>query len=309
MSEIARPLRARNRIRKSAGELVFDSVNALFMLFVCFIMLFPFWYCLVYSLNETHNAAMGGLWIWPRQFTLSNYKYVLLNPVIGRAYLVTIARTVVGSLIHLVVTGFAAYTLSKRALPGRKFLTYYFVIPMFIGGTIVSMYVLMAKMRLLNTFLIYVIPGAFSFFNMAIMRAFIEELPSSLEESARIDGASYFRSFFQIIIPLCMPIIATILIFTGVGHWLDFYTNLLYVSKPGLYTLQYLLYQIVRWGSAADMSAGVSQMMAKAFAKEKITNETLKMTTLVFITVPVLAIYPFFQKYIIKGVLIGSIKG
>jgi putative aldouronate transport system permease protein len=300
----------RNRIRSTPGEMVFDTANTLFMLFLCFVMLYPFWYILIYALNDTHDARMGSLWFWPRKFTLSNFKYVITNPLIRNAYLITIARTVFGSLIHLIVTGFAAFTLSKRYLPGRKLLTYFFVVPMFIGGTIVSGYVVMAKLRLLNNFLVYVLPGAFSFFMMAIIRAFIEEVPSSLEESAKIDGAGYYRIFFQLIVPLCMPIIATVLIFSGVGHWLDFYTNLLYVTRQSLYVVQYMLYRIIRYSSEADVTGGMAQQwMRAALAKEKITTQTLQMTTLIIVTVPILFIYPFFQKYIIKGVLVGSIKG
>jgi putative aldouronate transport system permease protein len=302
--------RNRNRIRSTPGELVFDAANSLFMLALCIVMLYPFWYILVYAMNETHDARLGGLWFWPRKFTLSNFKYVLMNPLIRNAYLVTIARTVSGSLIHLVVTGFAAYTLSKRYLPGRKLLTYFFVVPMFIGGTIVSGYVVTAKLRLLNNFLVYILPGAFSFFMMAIIRAFIEEVPASIEESAKIDGASYYRIFFQLIVPLCMPIIATVLIFSAVGHWLDFYTNLLYVTKQELYTVQFMLYRIIRYATEADVTGGMAAQWARAsLAKEKITTQTLQMTTLIIVTVPILFVYPFFQKYIIKGVLIGSIKG
>ena len=298
-----------SRIQRSPGELAFDACNIALMLCVAFVMAFPFWYCVVYSLNESPDAQMGGVWIWPRRFTLANYRYVLSNPQVGHAYLVTIARTALGSLLHLVVTGFAAYTLSKRALPGRRILTYYFVIPMFVGGSIVSMYVLMAKIGLLNNFLIYILPGVFSFFDMAIIRAFIEELPASLEESARIDGASSFRTFFQIVIPLCMPIVATILIFNGVSNWLDFYTNLVYVSRTDLTTLQFLLFRVTDFSRGVAGSGETSEAIAAGMVRESMSTGTLKMTTLVVVTLPILFIYPFFQKFIIKGILIGSIKG
>jgi len=165
----------------------------------------------------------------------------------------------------------------------------------------------MAKLGLLNNFLVYLLPGAFSFFMMAVGRAFIEEIPASLEESAKMDGAGYLRIFFQLIIPLCSPIIATILIFSAVGHWLDFFSTLLYVTKIELYTLQYLLYRLIK-GSEIDQALPAILASGGRMALEKITGETMRMTTLVVVTVPILFVYPFFQKYIVKGVLLGAIK-
>jgi putative aldouronate transport system permease protein len=212
--------------------------------------------------------------------------------------------------VHLVVTGFAAYALSKRYLPGRKAITYFLIVPMFIGGTMVSYYVVYAKLGMLNNFLVYILPPAFSFFMMAVARAFLEEIPASLEESAKMDGAGYVRIFFRIMIPLSTPIVATILIFSAVGHWLDFFANLLYVNKFNLFTLQYLLYNIIQQKTNVGQFTGaMSQSGAMGSAQQVgITAETMKMTTLVVVTLPVLFVYPFFQKYIIKGILIGAIK-
>jgi putative aldouronate transport system permease protein len=299
----------RNRIRRSLGEHTFDAVNALLMLVVALVMIYPLWYVIVYALNSSQDSASGHLWFWPRKFTVENIVFVLRKPILQRSYIVTIARTVIGPLLNLVVTGFAAFSLSKRYLPGRKFLTYYLILPIFIGSPIVATYVVYARMHLLNNFLVYILPGAFTFFMMAVARAFIEELPASLEESAKMDGAGYLRIFFQLVVPLSTPIIATMLIFSAVGNWLDFYTNLLFISSDKLYTLQYLLYVIVQQqGATAGVMGPMQQQAQGNTAQFQLSSETVNMTTLVIVTLPILFVYPFFQKYIIKGILIGAIK-
>jgi putative aldouronate transport system permease protein len=298
----------RNRIRRTVGELIFDNLNILVMLCVAVIMIYPFWYVLVYALNDSGDAASGHLWLWPRQFTFTNIIYVLQRPLLQRAYLITVARTIIGPVIHLVVTGFAAYALSKRHLPGRKAITYILIVPMFVGAPLVATYVVFARLHLLNNFLVYVLPGAFAFFMMAIARALFEEIPSSLEESAKMDGAGYLRIFFQLVLPLSTPIVATILIFSAVGNWLDFFTNLIFVVTTKLATLQFLLYQIVNQNQASSGIMGPMQFQTQAVSQYKISTDTLKATTLVIITLPIIFIYPFFQGYIIKGLLIGSIK-
>ena len=298
------------KIKGARGERAFDVFNICFMLVLCFIMLYPFWYVLIYSFNEGRDAALGGIWFFPRKFTISNYSYVLGNPYITNAYFITISRTVLGAFIHLVITGFAAYALSKRELPGRKFIIYFYMIPMFIGGTLVSNYVVIAKLKLLNNFLMYIIPGAFGFFMMIIIRTFFEQLPEALEESAYIDGAGYITIFFRITLPLSGPIVATTVFFSAVGHWLDFYTSLIYVTKPSLQTLQFILYKIVIANETAEMMKQLSTttMLENIGSQTPITTQVLKMTTLVVVTFPLLFVYPFFQKYFIKGVLIGAVK-
>lgn len=298
----------RNRIRRSPGEIVFDAVNVMAMLLLAVVMIYPFWYVLVYALNQSQDAAAGRLWFWPRKPTLENIAYIIQRPPLQRAYLVTIARTVIGPLIHLLVTGFAAYALSKRHLPGRKAITYYLIVPMFVGAPLVATYVVYARLRLLNNFLVYVLPWGFAFYWMAIARALFEEIPSSLEESAKMDGAGYLRIFFRIILPISTPIVATILIFAAVGHWLDFFTNLIFVQDAKLSTLQFLLYQIVNQGATQSGVMGPTQFQTGPVGQFRISTETIKATTLVVITLPIIFIYPFFQGYIIKGLMIGAIK-
>jgi len=297
-----------NSIRRSPGEAGFDTVNGILMILVAVVMIYPFWYVVVYALNDSTNAASGGLWLWPRKFTLGNILYVIKRPTIQKAYLVTIARTVAGPILHLIVTGFAAYALSKRHLPGRRGITYYLIVPMFLGAPLIATYVLYARLGLMNNFLVYILPGAFSFFMMAIARALFEAMPASLEESAKMDGAGYLRIFFRLILPLSTPIVATILIFSAVGNWLDFFTNFVFVQTSKLATLQFLLYLIVNQNQASQGMMGPLKFETPGIGEVKISTETIKATTLVVITLPIIFIYPFFQGYIIKGLLIGSIK-
>jgi putative aldouronate transport system permease protein len=309
-SRPAAPPPSRNRIRKSPGELLFDATNHLFMVVLAFITLYPFWYIGILSLNDGLDAQLGGIWFWPRMFTWSNYGYVLTNPLILNAYVITVLRTAIGSLWSLVITGIAAFALTKKHLVLRNAILTFFLIPMFIGGTVVSNYVIYAKVGLLNNFLVYIIPGGFAFFNMIIMRTYFYGLPVSMEESAKMDGASYTRIFFQIVVPLSMPIIATMLLFNGVGHWLDFYTNLVYVSKKSLWTLQYLLYKVVRESQTNIMTdESAAKMNQYSYLKRpEVTPNAIKMATLMVVTLPILFVYPFLQKYFIKGVLLGAVK-
>ena len=198
--------------------------------------------------------------------------------------------------------------MSKRHLPGRNLDTHIYDTHVYRWHGDFH-HIVIAKLGLLNTFLIYIING-FNFFFMIIVRTFIYGIPSSLEESAKIDGATYFTILFRIIFPLCMPVVAVILLFSGVDHWLDFYTNLIYVQKRELYTVQYLLYLVVRANQANVIleQAAVSGGDVSLLRAGKVTPQAIQMATLMVATLPILFVYPFLQKYFVKGVLIGAIK-
>jgi len=302
---------AGNRSR-SLGERSFDMLNLVLMIILGCITVYPFWYVLVLSFNNGLDAAEGPIWFWPRAFTLDNYSYVLQYGSLKAAFLVTVARCVVGALLTVLVSMLAAYALSKRFLPGRKVFLYFFLIPMFIGGTLISNYVIIAKLGLLNNFLVYVIPGAFTFFGMIIMRTHIEEIPAELEESAMLDGAGYWVLFTRIILPLSKPVIAAFLFFSVVGGWLDLNTNLIYITDRSLYTLQYILYMVINANESAYMIRDVNQAGAAALrnmgGNNTPTPEVIKMTVMVVVTFPILFIYPFFQRFFVKGMMVGSVK-
>lgn len=303
--------RRRRRYKRSTGEIMFDVFNVCLMLFMCFLFIYPFWYVLILSFNDGLDARKGPIYFFPRKFTLDNYKFVLQNPRISQAALVTAGRAIVYPLFSVTVCMLAAYALSKRDIPGRKAILFFHLVPLFIGGTVVTHYLVIAKLGLLNNFFVYILPAGFSFFNMVIMRTFIEQIPESLEESAIIDGAGYFRRFASIIIPLSKSVIAVFLFFGVVFSWLDFRSNLIYVTDRRLNVLQYVLYEIVAQSQTKDfimdMSGSVSiDELFKGDTKPR--HEVIKMTVLVVVTFPIFFIYPFFQRYFVKGILVGAIK-
>jgi putative aldouronate transport system permease protein len=208
----------------------------------------------------------------------------------------------------------AAFALSKRFIPGRKAILFFFMLPMFIGGSIISFYVVLVKIGMQNSFLVYILPGCFSFFSMVIMRTFIEGIPSEVEESAMIDGANYWQIFIKIILPVSKPVMAAFAFFAVVGGWLDLYTNLLFVTKRELFVLQYILFMVIKSSEAnslvdaAKNSDMIQRMIAERMHAEKPTPEVIKMAVMAVVTFPLLFIYPFFQKYFISGMMVGAIK-
>lgn len=305
--------RSRRRSINSRSERGwFDIVNVAFLLVFSFVVIYPFWYVLVIAFADSRSTALGAMYWWPREFTLSNFRFILANPAIPQAFLVTTARTVLAPMVNVSVCMLAAFALSKRKLPFRKSITLFLIIPMFISGSIMTNYLLMVKIGLVNNFLVYILPGAFNFFTMVIMRSFMEAIPKEItEDSARIDGAGHGRIFFLIVVPLSKPIIATFLFYAAVYAWLDFGTNLLYVTRRQLFVLQYILYTILRdvrdAAVIAQQTLGITTTRARMMEDQPLP-QTIKMTALALVTFPLLFVYPFFQKYFVKGMYIGAIK-
>lgn len=309
-------IKKENRVQRTRGEKTFDVFNTIFMVLLSFVTIYPFWYVLVLSLNTGTDAASGPMWFWPRQFTLENYYYVFQYEDLRRAFVLTVLRCVIGPVIQVFICLLAAYALSKRTIPGRKTILFFFMLPLFIQGSTITNYIVMAKLNVMNTFWVYVIPGAFSFFNMVIMRTFIEGIPPDLEESARIDGAGNMVSFMRIVLPLCKPVIAAFFFFGVVSHWLDLYTNLIYVTDRNLRVLQYILYIVIN-SSEANRFMDMNSMASEAAIQHMIDNQTsntlptpevIKMAVMVVVTFPLLFIYPFFQRYFVRGMMVGAIK-
>lgn len=302
-----------NAIKRTGGEKAFDVFNVTFMVLFGALTLYPFWYILVMSFNTGADAAAGPIWFWPRAFTLENYAFVFQYDRLRSAFMVTILRCLTAPLISVMVTLLAAFALSKRFLPGRKIITFFLMLPIFIGGTMISNFFVMKMLGLLNNFYIYILPGAFGFFTMVIIRTHIDSLPIELQESAMLDGAGYVRIFFQIILPLCKPVLAAFLFFAVVGNWMDYYTTLIYVRDRNLSTVQYVLYEILQRSEANAVidfaGEGAAQRRMMAMKQSAVpTPEVIKMTVMVVVTFPILFIYPFFQKHFVKGMLTGSVK-
>ncbi len=296
----------RNRIRETAGERVFNVFNITLMLLISFLALYPIWYVFVNSFNEANDAMLGRIYWWPRVFSLENYKAVFRDSTVFQAYTITILRTFFGTIFSVLFTALVSYALSKPYLMLRKLYLTIGTITLFFGGGLIPYFLVLRSLGLLNNFLVYIIPALFSFFNLLIFMSFFRELPAALEESARIDGAGDFRIFFKIIFPLSMPVIATVALFNGVYHWNDYFSGVMYMTtRTDLEPIQTYLYRVIAQSSANDIRSAAG---AEVVTKNLTTSTAIKLATMVITTVPIVCVYPFLQKYFIKGMLLGAIK-
>lgn len=248
----------------------------------------------------------GGIYFWPRAFTLMNYERVFNDDTVLRAYGITIARTVIGTITTLVFTGMMAYGLSKKQLWGRKFYMILCTIGMIFNAGLIPTYLLYRDVKLLNNFLVYILPSAVNIWNMILMKNFFEQLPPDLEESAQIDGAGTLRTIISIVIPISMPIIATISIFSAVGQWNSWYDAYIYcTTNADLHPIQTHLYKVIALSTATADNAADSQLLERL----KVNVTTVRAATVIVTILPIIFIYCLFQKHFIKGVMVGSLKG
>lgn len=290
---------------RSKGEKIFDVINVMFMIIFCITIIYPVWYTLILSFNDGADAMLGGIYFWPRKFTLDNYITVMQSPGIYKAFGITIARTVVGVITHVLFTAMVAYGLSKRELTGRKLYLTIGVITMFFNGGLIPTFLLIRDLGLLDNFMVFILPTMFNFFHLIIFQSFFRELPKSLEESAYIEGANDLQIFIRIILPLSMPVVATIALFIGVFHWNDYFTGLIYINNPDLQPIQTFLFRVIAQSSSSQM---ISAMPATMTSMQRTTSESIKLATMILATFPIVCVYPFLQKYFVKGMLLGSVK-
>jgi putative aldouronate transport system permease protein len=297
-------------MKRSASERISQYVIIVFLMLLCFSVIYPFLYMLSISLNVGSDAAKGGVYLWPRKFTLYNFEVVIGNAVIRHAYLITIARTIIGTIIGLLITILVAFGLSYRQMPYRKILISYIMFTLLFNGGLVPLYIQLNNLSLLNSFWVYIIPSAFSAWNMFIMMKFIQGIPEALTESAEIDGANPIRILLVIIMPLSKPMLAALGLFTAVWHWNDWFAGAFYVSDQNIIPVQTFLQQLL---SAQDISAVLGSNNSEALARgtmlSNVTLMSIKMATVMVSVIPILCVYPFLQKYFVEGVLIGSVKG
>ena len=292
------------KIKRTQGEVVFGIFNAIFMVAMAFVTLYPLWHVLMASFSlPTRIMAHRGLLFWPLGYSLEAYIQVFAHPLLARSYLNTVFYVVVGTTINLIMTFHGAYVLSRRNLYFKKHMMIMITITMFISGGLIPNYLLIVDLKLLNTPWALLLPGAIGTYNMVMMRTYFQGIPYELEESARIDGASDIRILYQIILPVSTPIIAVIGLYYGVGHWNSWYNAMLYLTNRDLYPIQLVLREILIEGSMDALEDSAINSTWKA------VEETLKYATIIVATVPVLCIYPFLQKYFDKGVLVGALKG
>ena len=299
--------RSRNsKIKRSKGTFIFDTINTAFMILICFLCIYPIWYVIVNSFNDAKDAMMGGIYWWPRMFSLDNYTTVFEDSSVLQAFKVTIGKTLIGTSLNVFFTAMVAYPLSKNNLVGRKWYMAMGTVTLFFGGGIIPVFIMFKKLYLLNNFLVYIIPAAFNFFNLLIFINFYREIPSALEESARIDGASDWKIFMKIIIPLSKPVLATIALFAGVGQWNDWFGGLMFMTtRTDLEPIQTYLYRMVAQVGSSQVAGSIS---ASNITASDTTSTSIKLATMVITTLPICCVYPFLQKYFVKGMMVGAVK-
>lgn len=285
----------------------FDIILTLFMLFVVVITLYPFLNILAISLNDATDTARGGIHIWPREFTFANYEEIFgSNDRLLQAFFMSILRTVIGTVTGIIASTMLAYTLSRKDFILNGFVGLLLVLTMFISGGLIPEYMLIRNLGLINDFSVYILPMLLSAFNVIVIRSFMDNLPAALEESAKIDGANDFVIFSRIIIPLCMPVIATIALFLAVAQWNSWFDTYLYArSNEALTTLQFELMKII---DNANISSGDINSQNAEIVAGQTNPQSIKMAITIIATVPILLVYPFLQKYFVTGLTLGAVK-
>jgi putative aldouronate transport system permease protein len=292
------------RGNRKSGELIFDWGNVLVMLFICFITIYPIWYVLVNSFNDGTDAMRGGIYWYPRVFSLESYSAVFQSSGLMLAMGITIAKTLLGTVLHVLFTAMVAYAVSRKELIGRKLYMYMGTITLFFGGGLIPSYLLIRDLHLLDTFLVYIIPAMFSFFDLIIFLSFFREIPEGMEEAAKIDGANDLKIFYRIVLPVSMPVLATIAVFHGVYQWNDYFTAVIFTNNVDLQPIQTFLYRIVALSGSNQIASVVPNNIHR-----EVTSQSVKLATMIVTTAPIVVVYPFLQKYFVKGFMIGSIKG
>ncbi len=282
----------------------FDILNTVIMILFSFLTLYPLYYVLIGSFNEGLDYLSGGVYFWPRKFVFDNYLIILTDSRLWNSYLITFARTILGTGTAILFTSIVAYAMSRRELRYRKVFYGLNIFTMFFGGGLIPFFLVINLLGLFNNFLIYIIPCMYSVYNMIIMQSFFKSIPDGLHEAAVVDGADEFCIFWKIYMPLSKPVLATVSLWIAVGHWNSFFDSMVFTSNDKLNTLQHFLYKII---NQANISTDGIQLPVEIL--ERISPQTVTYAAILVSTLPVLCIYPLLQKYFEKGLTIGSLKG
>ncbi|NRG29352.1 carbohydrate ABC transporter permease [Bacillus circulans] len=291
--------------RESVRDKVFVVVNYTLLAIIACLMIYPLIYVLSASFSNPARTVLGDIWLFPKELTLDLYVKVFQNEKILIGYRNTIIYTVFGTFINLLFSVMIAYPLSRKDFYGRNMITVFIMITMFFSGGMIPTYLLVKDLGMLDTIWAIVLPGAVSVYNVIIMRTFFQSIPNELHEAASIDGCGNISFLLKIVMPLSMPIIAVMTLFYGVGHWNAYFDSLIYLNDESKFPLQLYLRQML---IQEDMS-GMSSASDNAISEHLMQIEGLKYAVVIVASLPMLVLYPFLQKYFVKGVMIGSIKG
>lgn len=295
-------------VSQTRGDKVFGVINAIFIAFITIITLYPLIYVCSASISSPASVTSGRMWLWPTDITLEGYKRILKNSEIWMGYVNTILYTVVNVVISLAVTLPAAYALTVKSLPGRKFIVFVFSVTMFFSGGMIPLYVVCRNLGLVNTLWAVILPSATSMWYIILTRTFFQStIPHELEEASEIDGCSVFATFLRIVIPLSAPIIAVMALYFGVGRWNSYFGEMIFLRDRGKFPLQLFLREILIIAKFSEQNTNNAD--AITMAEQIRISSIIKYATMIVATLPVIAAYPFIQRYFVKGVMIGSIKG
>lgn len=297
-------------MKDTISRKIFNIFNIVIITLLCVIMVYPYLNQLAMAFNDGLDTSLGGLTVYPRVPTLTNFKTVLANSQVKSGLIISATRTVFATILALFVTYMAAYALANKDFKGRKAINLYLSIPMYLSAGTIPTFILYRYLGLINNYWVYILPGMFSFYNMLIIRSYLEGIPKEIEESSKIDGANEFLIMIKIMFPMSMPVVATVILWLAVGNWNDWMTTMYYITKPDLYTLQYVMMQIIKQAEVtAKMAAEQIQGAVKTENQTAVTSESVQAAVLIIATVPILVVYPFLQKYFVGGVTLGAVKG
>ena len=292
------------RYKASFGGVLFDVIKWIILIIFVIVTLYPVLNTLAVSLNDGLDTIRGGIYLLPRKFTWQNYQTVLRKDSLKIATVVTVARTIIGTVTQLFVTAMLSYILSRKDFVLKKFMTILYVLTMYVNAGLIPGYLLIKNLGLLNSFCVYIIPGMVSAFNMIVIRTFMNGIPDSLAESAEVDGAGHMRIFIQIILPLCKPVLATVALFIAVGQWNSWFDAMLYNSfNENLTTLQYELMKLL--SSVSSQSGNIDALKNTG---SMVTPMSVRAATTIVTSIPIICLYPFLQRYFVAGLTIGGVK-
>jgi putative aldouronate transport system permease protein len=281
----------------------FDYFIYIFFFIFALLMLYPLWYVLIGSFNMGLDYLSGGVYLFPRKFVLDNYRVIFSDNRLWSAYLITISRTVLGTLAAVFFTAFVSYGMSRKELPFKRFFYWVNIFTMFFSGGLVPYFLIIKMLGLYNNYLLYIVPCAYSVYNMIIISNFFRSIPDELHESAIVDGANELKIFAKIAMPLSKPVIATVTLWVALGHWNSYFDTMVYTSSQSLWTLQFYLMRMI---NSASLPPGVTLPPEVA---QSITPTSVTYGAIIVSILPVVCIFPFLAKHFDKGIMIGSLKG
>lgn len=295
----------------TATDKTFNVFNYLLFGIFTLICIYPFYYMIINTISANDLSAAGSINFLPKGFHLGNYKALFELNGLGSAALVSVGKTVIGTVLTVLTSAFLGFMFTQERMWKRKFWYRFVIITMYFNAGLIPMFITMKNLHLTNTFWVYVIPTIVQPFNIILVKTYVESLPKALQEAAEIDGAGIFKVFYKIVLPTCTPILATVSIFSAVNQWNSYQDTLIYITEQKLYSLQYLLYTYINQASslaAMVKNSGTAAVSSAALATQQ-TGTSIRMTVSVIVVLPILCIYPMFQRFFVKGIMIGSVKG